>query len=294
LAQAQRAAAALLGVEPGSVLGLARLPGGMTNQSFSFRCGGRAYVLRLPGPGAGALVDRAAERAAYRALRGSGLADEVVAMDQAGRRVTVFYPGARVADAADDSDLAVAMGLARRLHRLGLPARPRFDLAAQVRRYERLAAGPRPAPYPDLERLSARTAELLECHRRLDVAEVFCHCDLNSDNVLILPGGGARLIDWEYAAGADPIVDVAMYCLYSFFERDRAELALRLYLGRQPTAAEFLRLHLHLAISGYLCALWAHCVGEASAGPSGYGGRTYAYALNCYPVAESLARNPPP
>jgi thiamine kinase-like enzyme len=271
-------------------LGLAPILGGLTNRSFSFRLDGRAYVLRLPGPGA-ALVDRQAERAAYRALSGAGLADELVAMDQAGARVTVFYDGARVARPDDDSDLAIALGLARRLHQMRWPAGRSFDLAGQIRRYERLCGELGGAPYPDLERQRARTAELLELLGAIAAEAVFCHGDLNPDNVLILADGQAKLIDWEYAGRADPLLDVAMYCLCSFFQRDRANLALRLYLGGEPTARQTARFHLHLALGGYLCALWTHCAGQTGqTGQTGQSGsRFYAYALEYYRLAQKWA-----
>jgi thiamine kinase-like enzyme len=284
LDQAASVAARLLRVAPDRISDLAPMPAGMTNASFVFRLDGRPYVLRLPGPDAEGIVNRKAERAAYRALRDTGLPDEVVAIDKAGRRVTVFYEDARVADAFDDSDLAICMGLCRQLHDLRLPLTHRFGFGGQVKRYERICAGIRPAPFPGLERQRARTAELLEFRRRLGAEEVFCHCDANSDNVLILPDGASKLIDWEYSAQADPIMDVAIFCMYSFFERERAELALRYYLGREPGPAESARLYLYLALAGYLWALWAHYRSEMGQDLGEYGSRTYLYALEYYPV----------
>jgi thiamine kinase-like enzyme len=243
----------------------------------------------LPGSDAVLPVNRDRERQVYQALRGTGLTDEVVAQDQAGRRVTVFYEAARVADPADDSDLALAMGLLGRLHRLRLPLSHRFDLAGHIRRYERLCRRPPMPPYPRLERQSRRTAELLELHRSLGPEEVFCHCDAVAGNVLILPDGEAKLIDWEYAARADPFLDVATHCLHSGLERDRVDLALRLYLGRKPAVAESARLYLHLAVLGHTWALWAHLLAQSGADQGEYGARVYAYALDYYPVAVSLA-----
>jgi thiamine kinase-like enzyme len=281
---AVRAAAELMGVTPERIEGLTRMPGGMSNTSFSFLLEGWAYVVRLPGPGAEHLIDRDNEWAAYRALAGSGLTDEIVAIDQHGRRVTVFYEGARTADPASQADLAVAMGLARRLHESRVPLRHRFDFERQVRRYERICRATGPAPYPDLERQRLRTVELLDLRRRLGVEEVFSHCDLACDNVLILADGSARLIDWEYSALADPIMDVAMYCIYSFMERDQIDSALGQYLGRQPRAGELARLYLYVALEGYLWALWAHHKARCGQSLGDYGRRTYQYAPEYYGI----------
>jgi thiamine kinase-like enzyme len=282
--KAVKRAAKLLGVDQDRIVDLEPLPVGMTNSSFTFRLDGKAYVLRLPGLGTEQLINRKEERAAYRALRHTDLPDEVVALDKKGRRVTVFYEDARVADASLDSDLAVSMGLARELHELRLPLEHRFAFGGQVKRYERLCQTVTPAPYPALDRQQARTAALLRFRRKLGAKEIFCHCDLASDNVLILPDGSAKLIDWEYSGRADPIMDVAMFCMYSFLERDRIELALRYYLQREPTAAESARLYLYLALAGYLWGLWAHYKCEMGEDYGDYGPRTYAYALEYYPV----------
>ncbi|MDR2381450.1 MAG: phosphotransferase [Bifidobacteriaceae bacterium] len=280
-AEAITAAATLLAVPPALIRGLEPLAGGSTNDLFVFRCAGRAYVLRLVGAGAGSLANRAAERAAYEALRAWDITDELVALDSAGRRITVFHEGARTADPLDDADLAVALKLARRLHTVPLAPGPRFGLGAQVRRYERLAARSGLPAYPDLARRQAQTAELLAFLDGLGTPEVCCHGDLTCDNVLILPDGRAKLIDWEYAGWADPMLDVASYCLYSFFGRDRVGRALRLYLNREPAPKETARLYAHLAVASYGWALWAQCCIAAGAPATGdlsaYGGRTYAY-----------------
>ncbi|MDR1799489.1 MAG: hypothetical protein LBR19_06375, partial [Bifidobacteriaceae bacterium] len=110
-AQARQAAAELLAVPPDTIQDLTPLDAGPTptNNSFTFKLGTQQLLVRLPGPGTEGLIDRAAERAAYQALAPHGLADEVLALDQAGRRITVFYPDARVADGAADADLALCM-----------------------------------------------------------------------------------------------------------------------------------------------------------------------------------------
>jgi thiamine kinase-like enzyme len=216
-------------------------------------------------------------------LAGSGLADEVVAFDGSGRRVTVFHEDARVADVADDSDMAVAMGLARRVHGLGLTVGRRFAFGEQIALYRRLCEGA-PSPFPRLERQERRTARLLDFQRQLGAPETLCHGDMTADNVLVLPGGQARLIDWEFACQGDPLGDVASYCMYASMGRGRAEGALRLYLGREPSAAERARLYLHFALGGHAWALWAHYMCQTGLDLVEYGARTYAYALEYYPA----------
>jgi thiamine kinase-like enzyme len=221
----------------------------------------------------------------YRALEATGLTERLVAMDQAGARVTVFYEGARAPDPRQPADLATAMGLARRLHAMGLKTGPRFALDQQVHRYERLCANLPPPPYPHLDRQRARARELASRLSQKHTTEVLCHCDMVADNILILPTGRALLIDWEYAALADPLIDVAGLCMGSFLERPQAAEALRVYLRREPLPDESARLALHLAVAGYAWALWAHWQAQTRPGArdaaayAAYGAATYRFAL---------------
>ncbi|MDR0594331.1 MAG: phosphotransferase [Bifidobacteriaceae bacterium] len=276
-ADAVEAVVSLMGAAPAQIEDLQPLTAGMTNTSFTFRLGGQSYVVRLPGLGTEQLIDRQAERQAYEALASSGLTDEVVALDRQGRRVTVFYDDARDADPSSEADLAVSMGLARRLHRLDLPLERRFDIDGMIAQYEGLCDQTSWPGYPKLATAGRRVAELQEFKRRLAVPEIFCHGDMAPINVLILGRGGAKLIDYEYSGRADPIMDVAMYGIISYYGRRKLELALRLYLEREPTAAELARLYLYTALAGYLWSLWAHYKGVSGQDFGSYGLDMYKY-----------------
>ncbi|MDR1441281.1 MAG: phosphotransferase [Bifidobacteriaceae bacterium] len=272
----------LMAVDEQEIEEIAPLAGGMTNTSFTFRLDGRAYVIRLPGPGTESLIDRSAERGAYGALAGHGLTDEVVALDALGRRITVFYEDARQADPASDHDLATSMGLVRRLHELDLPLERQFGIETMISQYEELCAGIGQPPYPNLTRTRPWVAELQDFKRDLEVPEVYCHGDMAPVNVLILERGGAKLIDYEYSGRADPIMDVAMYGIFSYYSRERLELSLRLYLGRRATQAEFARLYLYTALAGYLWSLWAHYKKQSGQDFGGYGLEMYNYMRRYY------------
>ncbi|MDR0627167.1 MAG: phosphotransferase [Bifidobacteriaceae bacterium] len=281
---ARAAVAELMAVPANQVEDMRPLTEGMTNTSFTFSLRGESqrYVVRLPGPGTEELIDRSAERDAYRAIAPFDLADEVVALDKHGRRITVFYEDARVANPDDDADLAISMGLIRQLHALNLPLERRFDIDGMITQYEGLCAATRQPPYPKLKKTRRRVAELQAFKRQLDIAEIFCHGDMAAINVLLLGDGSAKLIDYEYSGQADPIMDVAMYSIIAYYKRERMELALRLYLEREPTALELARLYLYAALAGYLWSLWAHYKGESGQDFGSYGLDMYNYARRYY------------
>ena len=66
---------------------------------------------------------------------------------------------------------------------------------------------------------------------------VLSHVDSVCDNFLFVKKGDieeVKLIDWEYAGQADPLIDIAMCCIYSYFNREQSDELLRVYLEREP------------------------------------------------------------
>ncbi len=101
-------------------------------------------------------------------------------------------------------------------------------------------------------------------------------------NFLILPDGKIRLIDWEYAGMADPLLDIAMCSVYSYYDSGQAAALLQTYLERQPTNEETALVTAFMALSGFLWSLWA--IYKSSLGEE-FGEYTitmYRYAKNGY------------
>jgi thiamine kinase-like enzyme len=254
----------------------------MTNTSFTFQAGQQVYVVRLPGVGTEQLIDREAERQIYLALADTGITDELLAMDNTGRRVAVFYSDARQADPLDDSDLAASMRIVRNVHQMELPLERRFNIDGMITQYEELCSTVAPISYPGIAESRQRVAELQRFRDVLAVPEVYCHGDSAPTNVLILGNGDVKLIDWEYSGRSDPIMDVAMYGIFSYFDQVRLDLSLQLYLDREPTANETARLYLYAALSGFLWSLWAHYKEQMGQDFGSYGLDQYSYLPRYY------------
>lgn len=91
----------------------------------------------------------------------------------------------------------------------------------------------------------------------LNRTHVLSHIDSVADNFLFLPDGSVRLIDWEYAGMCDPLIDVAMCAIYSYYNEEDAEHLIRIYLEREPTAEERMVVWAYMALGGFLWSLWA-------------------------------------
>lgn len=86
-----------------------------------------------------------------------------------------------------------------------------------------------------------------------------------------------RLIDWEYSGMCDPLIDVSMCSIYSFFSEEEANHLLRLYLRREPEAEEQFVFYAYIALGGLLWALWAVYKEELGVQFSDYTIRMYRY-----------------
>jgi thiamine kinase-like enzyme len=86
---------------------------------------------------------------------------------------------------------------------------------------------------------------------------VLSHIDSVCDNFLFLPNGDIKLIDWEYAGMCDPLIDVSMCAIYSYYNEEEVEKLLEVYLGREATDEEKLVYYSYIALGGFLWCLWA-------------------------------------
>jgi len=252
-----RMIAETFGVPQSEITGIQPLKEGMTNQSFVFHVGGESYVFRLPGAGTEALISRGAEKRNYELVAPLELSDELIHFDEkTGIKISRYYDGARVVNAENDDELKRAMELLAKMHGAGIKSDHSFDIAERIDFYEILADGLNAIRFSDYHEVREKANELLAFKERLAIPETLCHIDYVYANILWLPDGSVRVIDWEYSGAADPIIDVAMFSIYSYFTRERADKALSFYLARPPTGEETARLYMYIALAGFLWAIW--------------------------------------
>ena len=204
----------VLGAETGSRATIEPLAGGVKKRSYLVSAADDRWVLRLPAPGADALLDLATEGAVMRAAAAAGLAPQVIAVDaEAGLLLTDYRAAARAwsaSDAREPRNIERAAALLHELHALdvGVPA---FAAERIARGYvAELSAG----VYVGRARFDAREQtwvdEMLERARHYDATyppTALCHNDLVPTNVL--DDGGLVLVDFEYAARSAPVLDLA-------------------------------------------------------------------------------------
>ena len=55
----------------------------------------------------------------------------------------------------------------------------------------------------------------------------------------------------------DPLIDLGMCAIYSYYNDDQVEQLMMLYLGRSPEKEERSAVYCYMALGGFLWALWA-------------------------------------
>lgn len=234
------------------------LKAGMTNKSFLFQIQGRSYICRIPGPGTEALINRKEEKAVYDTVAPLGITEHVLYFNgDTGYKISEFYEHARTADSHSREDMKQGMALIRSLHQAALTVDHEFNLKQKIQFYESLCLSHGGIPFEDYSEVSGWMNRLLAEIQRRNRPKTLCHIDPVVDNLLILDDGSLKLIDWEYAGMADPLLDIAMCSVYSYYRFEDALNLLEIYLERTPDEEECFILTAYMALSGFLWSLWA-------------------------------------
>ena len=214
-----------------------RLLGGSTGKrSYRVAAAGQQYVVRLGEGLHGMTLDLAVEANLTRAAAAAGLAPEVVGADPAtGTLVTRWLAGARVwteATARSPREIARFATLLRRLHALEVRL-PTFNAEDVARNY--VAETQRRRPHDTDSAALAR--ELMTLAAEYDdrfAPTAICHNDLVADN--ILDAGELKLIDFEYAVRAAPVLDLASMAAMNRYDAQRRLQVVEAYFpdGSRP------------------------------------------------------------
>lgn len=258
--------------------------GGMTNHSITFQCENIKYIFRIPGEGTEQLINRINEGNVYDAIKDRELSNPVIYFDSnTGYKITEYIENARVCNPESQTDVVRCMQRLREFHEMKLKVEHEFDLFEQIQFYEDLRQG-RTSKYSDYEETKKNIFSLQQYIQRMDKEKVLCHIDAVADNFL-LTKDKVYMIDWEYAAMQDPHLDIAMFCIYSSFDKEGIDEIIDCYFkGKCPKEIRT-KIYCYIAIAGLLWSNWCEYKSILGIEFGEYAVNQYRYAKEFFQIA---------
>jgi len=195
-----------------------RLPGGTVNRSFRVQTGAGLFVARIHDEAAATLgADHEREAKLHAVAAAAGLAPALLHVDPHYRFMIMEHvpgPTWTQADMSQPDRLQQLGSTLRTLHSVAPPDVAPFEIGASIERLHGSLCAALPDEGAELSHFidRARAALLLSDSARRP--RVLVHNDLHHTNLM---GTRSRLLllDWEYAAVTDPVIDLA--CLLAYY-----------------------------------------------------------------------------
>ena len=266
---------------------------GMTNRSFLFSVNGTKYIMRIPGEGTDQLINRKQEAEVFRTIRGLGLCDDPVYINpDNGYKITRYLEGVRACDSESLPDLSRCMEKLRRFHEMKLTVPHTFDIFGQIEFYESLWEG-NPSVYRDYTKTKENALSLRSYIDQQEKDWCLTHIDAVPDNFLFYTPEGSKdeqlqLTDWEYSGMQDPHVDIAMFCIYSLYDKQQCDRLIDLYFSHSCPDAARAKIYCYIAVCGLLWSNWCEYKRKLGVEFGEYSLRQYRFAKDFYRYAREL------
>lgn len=254
---------------------------GMTNRSFKFAFGNEFYIMRIPGQGTDKLIDRNREYQVYKIIENMGICDDIYYINpDNGYKITKFIENTRTCDDTDWDEIRKCMSVLRDFHNKNLKVEHTFDLFEQLEFYESLWEGD--SCYKDYQTTKENVYRLKNFIENVDKQWTLSHIDANADNFLIwLDKEGEErinLIDWEYAGMQDAHLDIAMFAIYSMYDKENVDKLIDCYFENQCSDVMRLKIYAYVAIGGLLWSNWCEYKRQKGQEFGEYSIKQYRYA----------------
>ncbi|MBR4754222.1 MAG: NTP transferase domain-containing protein [Lachnospiraceae bacterium] len=264
---------------------------GMTNRSFLFSVNDDRYIMRIPGEGTDQLINRAEEAVVFKAISGKGLCDAPVYINPAnGYKITKYLDGIRCCDPEDEEDIKKCMKRLKSFHEMHLSVPHTFDVFEKIDFYETLWNN-RPSMYKDYQQTKANVFYLRSFIDGIKKDWCLTHIDAVPDNFLFYEtdeGEAIQLTDWEYAGMQDPHVDIAMFCIYSLYNKEQIDRLIDIYFEGKVDRLTRAKIYAYIAMCGLLWSNWCEFKSHLGVEFGEYSLRQYRYAKEFYRYCQEL------
>lgn len=248
---------------------------GMTNNSYRFKIKGNdldTFICRVVGDGTNNFIDRTVEKKIYDEISkiDDDMFETLYAFDEkTGVKISKFFDNAEVIDINNEDDLKGAMKIYKRLHNSKIKINESNDLVDKINEYLNIIKRNKILiPFEDFKDSLNRVNEIMEYLKNVNRPKTFTHGDANPNNILKVKNE-YKIIDFEYGGMADPIVDIALFSVYSDFNIEEAYKLLDYYLEDKEYNNNFLKdinkqnlrklIVIYMALIGFYNSIWAMC-----------------------------------
>lgn len=263
---------------------------GMTNDSFIFSINNERYIIRVPGVNTEKIINRQQEYDVYQAIKDEEFVEPVVYIDRdKGYKISKFIENSHTINPKDWNEISACLKRLRNFHSQSHRVEHCFDVFEHINYYESLM--PNVSIYEDYAE-TKKNIESLKSFIENSVTDwTLCHIDAVCDNFLVTENKDVYLIDFEYAAMQDPDLDVAMFIVYSLFDRQEIDRIIDIYFENQVTPFKRYKMYSYIAMVGLLWSNWCEAKHDKELLNSLYAKQQYDYAKTFYQIVVDEARD---
>lgn len=269
---------------------LTPLKQGMTNDSFIFSINNERYIIRVPGVNTEKIINRYQEYDVYQAIKDEEFVEPVVYIDRdKGYKISKFIENSHTVNPKDWNEISACLKRLRDFHSQSHRVEHYFDVFEHINYYESLM--PNASIYEDYGNTKKNIESLESIIENLVKEWTLCHIDAVCDNFLVTENQDVYLIDFEYAAMQDPDLDLAMFIVYSLFDRQEIDRIIDIYFENQVTPLKRYKIYSYIAMVGLLWSNWCEAKQDEDLLNSSYAKQQYNYAKTFYQIVFDEARN---
>lgn len=261
----------------------------MTNRSFEFTVRNKRYVMRIPGEGADQLIDRKQEAEVYKAIAEYDFCDKPIYINpENSYKISEYIDDARSCDPFNINDLSKCMDKLKQFHNVYLQVDHVFDIFEKIDFYESLWNG-QASIFRDYEHTKRNVRKLKDFVDKYKNKFQLTHIDVVSDNFIFGDKDTRiQLIDWEYAGMQDKDIDIAMFIVYSMYDKKDADRLIDIYFENKCDDITRAKIYCYIAMSGLLWSNWCEYKRNLGVEFGEYSLRQYRFAKDYYRYAVEL------
>lgn len=263
---------------------------GMTNDSYIFSINNERYIIRVPGVNTEKIINRYQEYDVYQAIKNEEFVEPIIYIDrEKGYKISKFIENSHTVNPKDWNEISACLKRLRNFHSQSHRVEHYFDVFEHINYYESLM--PNTSKYEDYKETKKNIESLKPIIENLVKEWTLCHIDAVCDNFLVTENQDVYLIDFEYAAMQDPDLDLAMFIVYSLFDRREIDRIIDIYFENQVTPLKRYKIYSYIAMVGLLWSNWCEAKQDDALLNSSYAKQQYNYAKTFYQIVFDEARN---